>query len=87
MLGCALIFHFTWSPVQSQNIQMPGQTSKEEQLSGEVLCCPVYWTWSSGLVILDIYTLPLRCLEWDSGLSIGKRCVLVNYVCQWNWAQ
>ena len=37
MLGCALVFHFTWSPEESPNIQMSGQTSEEEQLSGKVL--------------------------------------------------
>jgi len=86
MEGCALIFHFTESPVELQNIQMPAQISQEEQLSSQVLSRPVYWTWSSGLVILDIYTPPLRFLESDSGLSIGKRCLVLNYVCQCNWA-
>ena len=31
MAGCALISHFTESPVELQNIQMPGHVSQEEQ--------------------------------------------------------
>ena len=41
MAGCALISHFTESPVELQNIQMPGHVSQEEQLSSQcfaVLC-------------------------------------------------
>ena len=84
-LRTGLSFHLvSWRVTKHPNVRANqwGRTIKRQGAF-----CPVHQTWSSGLVIPDIYTLPLGFLEWDSGLSIGKRCVLVNYVHQQNWAQ